>query len=94
MLVIGEAAALDREVAELEQTLAEKRLEGYREVAVELARAGGLPTSALDEAAATIWSLGHPTTYRFLHARGWSDETYRTWLVSTLLGALGIPSGS
>ena len=90
MVVIAEAAALDREVAELEQTLAEKRLEGYREVAAELARAGGLPTTELDEAAATIWSLGHPTTYRFLHGRGWADGTYRAWLASALLGALGM----
>jgi AcrR family transcriptional regulator len=90
MVVIAEAAALEPEVAELERTLADARLAGYREVAVELARRGGLPRSIeLDEAAATIWSLGHPQAYRFLRARGWADDRYRTWLVDALIRALG-----
>jgi AcrR family transcriptional regulator len=91
MVVIAEAAVLEPEIAELEQTLADKRLEGYREVAAELARSCGLPTAAeLDEAAVSIWSLGHPVTYRFLRGRGWTDETYRAWLVAALVGALSL----
>jgi AcrR family transcriptional regulator len=91
MVVIGEAAVLEPEIAELEQTLADKRLAGYREFAVELARRGALSSALeLDEAAVTIWSLGHPQTYRFLHGRGWTDEAYRTWFVEALIGALGM----
>jgi AcrR family transcriptional regulator len=91
MVVIGEAAALEPEVAEFEQTLADKRLEGYRQIAVELDRRAALPNAIeVDAAAATMWSLGHPQTYRFLRARGWDDEAYRTWLVVALVGALGL----
>lgn len=90
MAVIGEAAALEPEVAELERTLADARLAGYREVAVELDRRGGLPrATSVDAAAATIWSLGHPQTYRFLRTRGWDDDAYRRWLVDALAGAVG-----
>jgi AcrR family transcriptional regulator len=90
MVVIGEAAALEPEVAELERTLADARLAGYRELAVELDRAGLPHALEPDAAAATIWSLGHPETYRFLRTRGWDDGAYRAWLVDALVGALGL----
>lgn len=80
--VIRDAAGLDAEVAELEQTLSEKRLAGYREVANELARRDALRSGTKpEEAAATIWSLGHPDTYRFLrHQQSWTAKHYHRWL--------------
>ena len=89
-LAIREAAAVDPEAAELEQTLADERFSGYREAARELDRRGGLPAGLNpDQAAATIWSLGHPDTYRYLRQRrGWSVRRYRRWLTHQLSAAL------
>lgn len=89
-LAIREAAAVDPEAAELEQTLADQRFSGYREAARELARRGGLPPGRNpDQAAATIWALGHPDTYRYLRQRrGWSTRRYRRWLTDQLSAAL------
>jgi AcrR family transcriptional regulator len=89
-LAIREAAAVDPELAELEQTLADHRFAGYREAAQELARRGGLRNGlSAEQAAAAIWSLGHPDTYRFLiNRRGWSPRRYRRWLTETLSAAL------
>ena len=89
-VAIREAAAVDPELAELEQTLADQRFSGYREAARELARRGGLRNGLHSEhAAATIWSLGHPDTYRFLlQTRDWSPRRYRRWLADQLSGAL------
>ena len=59
--VIQAAATLDPEVAELESTLAEARLAGYRQAADVLASRGGLPgTTDPESAAATIWSSRAP----------------------------------
>jgi AcrR family transcriptional regulator len=89
-LAIREAAAVDPEAAELEQTLADQRFGGYREAARELGRRGGLRAGLNpDQAAATIWSLGHPDTYRYLRQRrGWSTRRYRRWLTDQLPAAL------
>jgi AcrR family transcriptional regulator len=89
-VVIREAAAVDPELAKLEQTLADQRFTGYREAARELARRGGLRGGlGPEQAAATIWSLGHPDIYRFLlQTRGWSARRYRGWLADGLSAAL------
>ena len=89
-IAIREGAAVDPELAELEQTLADQRFAGYREAAQELARRNGLRKGlSPDQAAAAIWSLGHPDTYRFLlHRRGWSPRRYRRWLTDGLSAAL------
>lgn len=89
-LAIRQAAAVDTEAAELEQTLAEQRFGGYREAAQELTRCGGLrPGLTPDQAAAAIWSLGHPDTYRYLRGqRGWSARRYRRWLTDQLAATL------
>jgi AcrR family transcriptional regulator len=89
-VAIREAAAVDAELAKLEQTLADERYAGYRQAAQELARRGGMRNGlGPEQAAATIWSLGHPDTYRFLiHARGWSPGRYRRWLADGLSAAL------
>jgi AcrR family transcriptional regulator len=92
-LAIREAAAVDEEAAELEQTLADERFNGYREAARELGRSGGLrPGLSPDAAAATIWTLGHPETYRYLTSRrGWNARRYRRWLADELAAALLSP---
>ena len=89
-VAIREGAAVDPELAELEQTLAEQRFTGYREAARELARRGGLRNHlGPEQAAAAIWSLGHPEIYRFLlQRRGWSTLRYRKWLADELSTAL------
>jgi AcrR family transcriptional regulator len=89
-VAIREGAAVDPELAELEHTLADQRFTGYREAARELARRRGLRHGlGADQAAATIWSLGHPDTYRFLlQTRGWSPRRYRRWLADQLSVAL------
>jgi AcrR family transcriptional regulator len=89
-VAIRDAAAVDAEAAELERTLADERFSRYREAAKELARRGGLrPDLTLDAAAATIWTLGHPDTYRYLRRqRGWSSRRYRRWLGDQLTAAL------
>jgi AcrR family transcriptional regulator len=89
-LAIREAAAVDAGAAELEQTLADERFGRYREAARELSRRGGLRAGLTQEqAAATIWTLGHPDTYRYLsQRRGWSANRYRRWLETELRAAL------
>ena len=92
-VAIRQAAAVDPELAELEQTLADQRFTGYREAARELARRGGLRNGlGPEQAAATIWSLGHPDAYRFLvKRRGWTPRRYRRWLTDELSAAI-LPS--
>jgi AcrR family transcriptional regulator len=89
-LAIRQAAAVDAEAAELERTLADERFSRYAEAARELARAGGLRAGLTpDHAAAAIWTLGHPDTYRYLRqGRGWSARRYRRWLADELSAAL------
>lgn len=93
-VAIRQAGAVDAGAAELEQTLADERFSGYREAARELARRGGLRAGlSADQAAATIWSLGHPDTYRYLsERRGWSPGRYRRWLAGELAAALLPPA--
>jgi hypothetical protein len=89
-LAIRQAAAVDTEAAELEQTLADQRFSGHREAAHELARGKDLrPGLTLDHAAAAIWTLGHSDTHRFLcQRRGWSALPYSRWLTDELYAAL------
>ena len=85
--LIRQAAAVDTEVAELEQNRALRRLHNY-EGAAELVRSlGGLGESTSNsEAAATIWSIGHPDAYRALVLdSGWSQTAYRAWIGRALM---------
>lgn len=86
--LIREAAAVDPDVAAVEWARAERRLDNYRLAADQARERGGLATGMSDEeAAAVIWSLGHPEVYRSLvEQRGWSLDAYRSW-VRTSLGA-------
>jgi AcrR family transcriptional regulator len=88
--VIADAAAVDPEAAVLEVERARQRLRNYTEAAREIAARGGLRDGlTAPDAAAVIWSVGHPNTYRFLVEQcGWSGSRYRRWVEATLRGAL------
>ncbi len=92
--VMRQAAALDPEVAELERRRAEQRLGNYGQAARLLAQRGGLrPGLGEDEAAAVIFTIGHPDAYRFLVAeQGWSVDRWAAWVRETLCAAL-LPAG-
>lgn len=88
--LIRQAAAIDPDVETLERERAGQRLANYRLAAAHIRSLGGLTNGMTDEdAAAVIWSLGHPDTYRFLVIdHGWSSDRYRTWLTAGLTAAL------
>lgn len=88
--VIAEAAAVDSAAAALEKRRAIQRLHNYSEAAGVLRARGGLGNGQSDgEAAAFIWSIGHPQVYRTLVMDvGWSVESYREWLGTTLAAQL------
>lgn len=80
--VIREAAATEPEIAALERQRAEQRLAGYTEAARDLRARGGLANELTDDdAAAYIWTIGHPDIHHFLvDEQGWSTERYRIWV--------------
>jgi AcrR family transcriptional regulator len=85
--VIRQAAAVDTDAAELERARSRQRLRNYGLAAAALRERGGLGAMTDEEAAATIFTLGHPTAYRTLVIdEGWTPDAYRTWL----RGALGV----
>jgi AcrR family transcriptional regulator len=82
---IRQAAAVDEDVAELERARSRQRLRNYGLAAAALRERGGLGAMTDDEAAATIFALGHPTAYRSLVIdEGWTPDAYRTWLRAAL----------
>jgi AcrR family transcriptional regulator len=88
--VIAQAAAVDPAAEKLQTARALQRLERYREAAAAVRARGGLTSGMSDaDAAAAIWSLGHPQAYRTLVGEvGWSVKAYRDWLVRSLGAAL------
>jgi AcrR family transcriptional regulator len=88
--VIREAAAVDSEIAELERSRAAQRLRNYRTAATLLKRRGGLrPGLTIDQAAATIFAIGHPETYRTLVLDGeWDQGRWVAWARRALRSAL------
>lgn len=90
MRVIAQAAAVDPSVEKLQSARALQRLERYGEAAAAVRSRGGLRSGMSDaDAAAAIWSLGHPQTYRTLVGdAGWTVKAYRGWLLRSLAAAL------
>ncbi|MEO6944759.1 MAG: TetR/AcrR family transcriptional regulator, partial [Lacisediminihabitans sp.] len=88
--IILQAAAVDEDAAELERARSQQRLRNYGLAAAALRERGGLQGGMTDDqAAATLWSIGHPTAYRALVIdAGWSPEAYASWL-RTALAVLG-----
>jgi AcrR family transcriptional regulator len=79
--VIREAAASDPAVAALERRRSSQRLRNYGEAAGLLAERGVLRAAlTIDDAAATIFAIGHPETYRSLVLDGeWEETRWATW---------------
>ena len=88
--IVSEAAVVDPDVGEFEQKRDAARLHGFGEVAAALRDKRGLRGGISDhEAAATMWALAHPHTFRTLVlSLGWSTDAYLNWLEKTLLAAL------
>ena len=86
--IISQAASVDQDAAALERKRSQQRLHNYSLAAVALRERGGLRNGMTDEqAAATIWSVGHPNAYRALVIDGgWSHNDYRDWLGIALAG--------
>jgi AcrR family transcriptional regulator len=89
-VVIRQAAALDPEVAELERSRAAQRLRNYAIAAQLLADRGALRAGlTIEDAAATIFTVGHPDQYRFLvHEQGWEPSRWAAWVRTSLIAAL------
>ncbi|TFC96943.1 MULTISPECIES: TetR/AcrR family transcriptional regulator [Cryobacterium] len=91
--VISQASGVDTDITELETRRSTQRLMQYGEVATALRSRHSLRAGLSDhEAAAAVWSLGHPHVYRSLVLDlGWSVPAYRDWLGKALQGALSPP---
>lgn len=88
--VIREAASVDPEIAVLERSRTAQRLHNYRQAAQLLAARDALrPGMTIDAAAAAIFAIGHPETYRALVLDGdWNVDVWVNWLQATLEAAL------
>jgi AcrR family transcriptional regulator len=88
--IIREAAAADPEIAVLERGRAAQRLRNYRQTAQLLVDRDALrPGMTIDGAAAAIFAIGHPETYRALVLDGdWDDDAWANWVQATLEAAL------
>jgi hypothetical protein len=91
--VIREAAAIDPRMAEFERDRSAQRLRNYAIAGRQLADRGWLREGLTPEdAAATIFAVGHPEVYRALVLEaGWSDERYAAWALARLCDALLAP---
>jgi AcrR family transcriptional regulator len=88
--ILREVAAADPEIGELERARAAQRLSNYGHAARLLAGRNALRHGmTIDEAAAAIFAIGHPETYRALVLDGtWDDAEWATWVQKTLEQAL------
>lgn len=88
--VIREAAAVDPEAAALERARAAERLANYGAAAKTLEERGALRDGlTIDQAAATIFAIGHPESYRALVIDGdWDIDRWVAWGKATLEAAL------
>ncbi|WP_449372612.1 TetR/AcrR family transcriptional regulator [Arthrobacter psychrolactophilus] len=87
---MNQASAVDEEAAKVLRDRAEIRLRNYGEAAVALRQHGALSSGMSNEqAAAVIWSVGHPDTYRSLVVDfAWEPVAYREWVHAALKAAL------
>ena len=87
---IREAAASDPEIAELERARNAQRLANYGQAARLLAERNALRSGiTFEEAAATIFAIGHPETYRALVIDGgWTNDGWATWAHAALVASV------
>jgi AcrR family transcriptional regulator len=88
--IIREAAAADPEIVALERGRSAQRLRNYQQAARLLADRKALrPKMTIDDAAAAIFAIGHPESYRALVLDGdWEDDDWSNWVQATLEAAL------
>jgi AcrR family transcriptional regulator len=88
--IIRDAAAIDPEAATLERDRAAQRLRNYETAARVLEDRGALRDDlTIDQAAAAIFTIGHPESYRTLVLEGsWDDHQWAAWARTTLKAAL------
>ena len=88
--VIRDAAAIDPEAATLERDRAAQRLRNYETAARMLDERDALRDGlTIDQAATTIFTIGHPDIYRTLVLDGdWYDRQWAEWARATLEAAL------
>ena len=88
--VIREAAAVDPDAAALERARAAERLRNYETAGALLRRRGALRDGlSVEQAAATMFAVGHPEIYRALVLEGnWDERRWATWARTTLTAAL------
>jgi len=84
------AAGTDPTLVELQEQLADQRLQGMRRFAGLLAERGVLRADlSADRAADVVWTLCAQANYDALVGhRGWDPREYRDWLGDTLIAAL------
>jgi AcrR family transcriptional regulator len=87
---IREAAATDPEIAALERARSAQRLANYGQAARLLADRNALRSGlSVEQAAATIFAVGHPETYRALVLDGgWTNDAWATWSHEALVASL------
>ncbi len=92
--VLDAAATGDPMLVELQQRLADQRLQGLRRMAEMLAVRGALrPGLTVDRARDLVWTLCAQANFDALvTARGWSHDEYREWLTDMLAAALLEPA--
>lgn len=88
--IVREAAAADPEIAALERRRSAARLRNYQQAAQLLADRDALrPAVTIEGAAATLFAIGHPESYRALVLDGdWDDDAWAAWVQATLEAAL------
>ncbi len=88
--VLDAAAGTDPALVELQEQLADQRLQGMRRFAGLLAERGALRADvSADRAADVLWTLCAQANYDSLVGhRGWDPAEYRDWLGETLIAAL------
>jgi AcrR family transcriptional regulator len=81
-LVLREAAAGQKELAQLWREITERRARNMRELAADLASTGSLrPELTTDEAADIIWTMNSSEYYAMLvFERSWTPQRYEAWL--------------
>ncbi len=93
--IVRGAATADAELAVLQRSLTNSRLEDVRMVAQSLAEKNALKIGTpVEQATDILWALGSADIYRMLVVdRGWSPSQYQQWLGRTLLDSLLMHSG-
>ena len=84
-LALRDASATEPDAAQVWREISGRRAANMRELARDLAHAGGLRAGlSIDEAADTIWATNSSELYVLLTAeRGWSPDRYQHWLADT-----------